>query len=94
MTIDLDELKRVIDDLLTALSTKARTMEVDADFYWDVPKLKRYDQYDKPEELTIGQLSDDWDELTRILQGKSAPVPYALVWAASILRRIGEQTRA
>jgi len=35
--------------------------------------------------------SDDWNELQRIVRGESAPIAYALVWLAAILRRVGEQ---
>jgi hypothetical protein len=37
----------------------------------------------------MGQLSDDWNELTKIASGKSPPLAYALVWLSSLLRFIG-----
>lgn len=91
MTIDIEELRAIIAKLLDAVETNGAKVEIEADYYWDVPHDDRYDRYASPTQLTIGQLSDDWNELKRIGRGEAAALPYALVWASSILRRIGEQ---
>jgi hypothetical protein len=91
MTVDIEELRAIIAKLLDAVETNEAEVEIEADYYWDVPNDDRYDRYASPTQLTIGQLSDDWNELKRIGRGEAAALPYALVWASSILRRIGEQ---
>jgi hypothetical protein len=67
--------------------------EISKDFYWEIPAEARYDQYEKPSDLTIGQLSDDWTELEGLLSGDKDPVGYGLVWLGNILRAIGEETQ-
>ena len=69
-------------------------VDIAEDFYWDVPASSRYDQYAKPEQHTIGQISDDMSELQRMLDGTAPAVGYGLVWLAVVLRRVGETSIA
>ncbi len=91
MTVDIEELRRIVATLLDVVESNGTTIEIADDYYWDVPKNDRYKVYVSPAELTVGQLSDDWNELRRIGCGEVDALPYALVWASSILRRIGEE---
>ena len=91
MKVTTKELRRSIDQLLTHLEDGGATeFEIEEDFYWNVSVSERYLPYEEPRALTLGQLSDDLDELRAIRDGQKEPVGYALVWAASILSRIGE----
>jgi hypothetical protein len=90
MTVDIEELRKVLVILLDVVESNGAAVEILDDFYWDVPGKHRYQVYEPPAELTVGQLTDDWSELRRIGCGEVDALPYALVWAASILRRIGE----
>jgi hypothetical protein len=65
-------------------------VEIDDDFYWSVPAEQRYKPYVEPKALDLGQLSDNWAELTKMAAGKSGACGYALVWLSAILRRVGE----
>lgn len=89
--ITIGQLKAISDLLLSHLEKNGvNEVDVAADFYWDIPASKRYDQYKEPKEHTVGQLSDDISELRRILDGGAPPVGYGLVWLSTVLRRIGE----
>ncbi|EYF04837.1 Hypothetical protein CAP_3863 [Chondromyces apiculatus DSM 436] len=89
-----DALRRATLTLLAHLdATGQREMEIEEDFYWNVPADQRYDPYEKPEALTLGQLSDDGSEIQRILAGEREPTGLAMVWLATILRRVGEKSR-
>ena len=91
MNISVVELKVAIEKLLTLVCATTPVVTIEVDYYWDVSPGARYDNYKQPTDLSVGQLSDDWTEIRRILDGTAEPVPYALVWAAALLRRIGEQ---
>ena len=92
-TIQIEELKRITHQLLDHLEeSDIKTVEISADYYWHVPKDVRYDQYKKPAELSLGQLSDDWMELKKILDGENKPIAFALIWLSNILRYVGEET--
>lgn len=91
MTVDVEELRKIVAILLDEVERGGSTVEINDDYYWDVPKDDRYKVYASPTELTLGQLTDDWNELRRIGRGEVDALPYALVWASSILRRIGEE---
>ncbi len=94
MKISTDELRQLALMILAHVddTNSSQPIEIEDDFYWDVPSEARYDAYVEPKTHTVGQLSDDWHELQRMLQAERPPVGYALVWLAAILRRIGERT--
>jgi hypothetical protein len=92
MKVSVQELQRAASILLKHLEeTGQNVLEIPEDFYWDVPADRRYEQYNEPKQLTVGQLSDDWAEVNRITKGEREPLGYALVWLASVLRRVGEK---
>ena len=91
MKIKVSQLRTLSNKLLDHLEeTGHGEVEVSVDFYWDIPAKHRYEPYTEPGKPDMGQLSDDWTELTKIAEGKAKPVNYGLVWLGSIFRRIGE----
>lgn len=93
MKLKVSELRGVAEKLLTYLDDTGRAeIEICEDYYWIISQEEVYDPTQEPKDLTIGQLSDDWRELSAILSGKSPPIGYALVWFSAILRNIGEKS--
>ena len=93
MRIAVDELRRIADQLLTHVESRAgRQIELEADFYWNVPDAVKYDQYEEPKELDVGQLSEDWDRLAAISRGDSPPVGAALAWLGELFKAVAKQT--
>jgi hypothetical protein len=91
MRVSTEELRRAALLLLQHLDQNGQSeFEIAEDFYWDVPESARYAPYSEPNETTIGQLSDDWSEVKKILDGHREPLGYGLVWLSAVLRRIGE----
>lgn len=89
--ITVEQLKAAAEMLFSHLQDSGvKTIEIAEDFYWDVPAANRYDQYEQPAQLTVGQLSDDVSEVQRMLAGDTPVLGYGLVWLAAVLRRIGE----
>lgn len=89
--LKLDDVSAATSRILEHIkSTYGEEVEIHEDFYWDVPEDARYDPYSEPKSLTLGQLSDDLDEVVAIAKDEKEVVGYALVWLASVLRRIGE----
>ena len=92
MNVKLAELQAIVDRLFAHLEeTGRKDFEVPEDYYWSIEKDEIYDPLKDPKNLTMGQLSDDWDELKAILEGDNPPIGYALVWLSAILRVIGEK---
>lgn len=93
MKISTKKLHAALDLLMRHIESSGHgSIEISEDFYWNVPDEDRYNPYEQPTNLDLGQLSDDWKELEAIADGSSEPLGYGLVWASSILRRIGEIT--
>lgn len=92
MTITREQLREVFEILMHHLERCGVTeIEVDWDYYWDIPVEELYNPYSKPQELDLGQLSDDWQKLVDLVEGTSPPVGYAFTWFSAILRAIGEK---
>jgi hypothetical protein len=92
MKIPISELRRINLQLLDHLENCGHSLiEVDVDFYWTIKKEELYDPYKKPEALGLGQLYDEYEFLKNIIEGKSEPTAYALVWLSAVLRYIGEK---
>lgn len=92
MHVSLPELRRVFDVLIDHLEavTKNDSVVLDKDYFWSIPPDERYDVYNTPADLTIGQLSDSWEFLKTPLADPDDALTYHLVWLADILRAIGE----
>lgn len=90
MKVSVAELREAANLLFDHLERSGHAeIEVDADYYWSVPTEQLYSSYTEPTGLTLGQLSDDQRELTRIRIGAQPPLAYALVWLSSLLRFVG-----
>ncbi len=92
MEIDLNEIQTVCNRLCQFAENKGiETIDIPFDYYWNIPKKQRYDIYDKPSEFDLGQLTDDWHELQKLLNLQREPIGYEFAWLGSILTAIGEK---
>jgi hypothetical protein len=80
---------RILDHIENDLGQE--TVVLDQDSYWDVADDERYNFTKIPENFGHGQLQDDWQFLSSILEDKDQAVALMLIHAAPLLRRIGEQ---
>jgi hypothetical protein len=90
--LQVDELRRVFE-LLMAHITKSGDgrLATSRDYFWSIPAPDRYDVYKEPNEFTIGQVSEAWENLRGMLEGRSEALGYGLVWLADVLRAIGDE---
>jgi hypothetical protein len=80
--------KRLLDHLE---SVEGNQIYLEKDFFWEISGDEVYDVYRQPQVFTVGQLSESWKNIQDILDGKSSPNAYALVWLADVLRAIGKE---
>ncbi|MGI8311985.1 hypothetical protein [Saccharopolyspora hattusasensis] len=94
--VSVEVLRQVLNQALDSLQARAgETVELDKDFFWAIPPDVAYDVYTQPdpEQLTVGQLSESWNNLAALhARGEQVP-PYALVWIADLLKALGQQAR-
>ncbi|MFT3664268.1 hypothetical protein [Piscinibacter sp.] len=91
--IKISDLRLVIERILSHIEHELgyAAVRLDQDDYWDIADDERYDFTKSPTSLGHGQLRDDWNFLTSILEDKDQAVSLMLVHVAPLLRRIGEQ---
>jgi hypothetical protein len=91
MRINVADLRVLCDRMLVHLTEQGIDhVDLTVDYYWDIPEQTRYDPYRKPSEHVLGQLTDDWGELLKVIEGTAEPISYMLVWLAAVLRAVGE----
>jgi len=91
MEINMDDLRQICDRLIQNVKEKGiDSINLEVDYYWNIPQNQLYNPYQKPVDLDMGQLSDNWTELRKVLQSQKEPLGYHLVWLAAILRALGE----
>ena len=91
MEVTIKQLREAFEKLAVHLEQQGKkSVAISFDFYWSIPKVQLYDNYDQPTQLTMGQLSDDLLELQRIASGESPTISYGYVWLSTILKAIGD----
>jgi phosphorylcholine metabolism protein LicD len=93
MRVNISELKAISELLLDYIQmTEAEDIDITHDYYWFISQEKIYNPYSIPDssDLSLGQLSEDYTNLKKILHNQDDPVSYALVWLSSLLRCLGE----
>lgn len=91
--INIAELRLVVNRILDHIEHDLGQAHVklDEDNYWDVSNEERYDFTKTPNSFEHGQLHDDWEFLSSILNDKDQAVTLMLIHVAPLLRRIAEQ---
>ena len=90
MKIRTDDLRLVTEKLFNHLSVlNTEYVEIPYEYYWDIPKEYLYDSYDKPIQHTVGQLSDDWNDLKKLLHDTNDPLAHDFVDLSAIFKAIG-----
>lgn len=92
MKIKIEEIKYVMDLITNHLiDSGVSEIEIEEDFYWSIQQQDLYNPYKEPSNLTMGQLSSDWENLQKIASRQNLPTGYGLVWLSSISKNIGER---
>lgn len=92
MKIPLRQLRAITDRLWDHLEASGHdSIELQHDFYWQVPDDSLYDFNNMPAQPVVGQLYDDWSDLQKLLEDDPDILAYHLVPLSALLRYIGEQ---
>src|SRR5262245_44308835 len=91
MRISLESLRLVSTALFDQIEARGyHSIDVPPDYYWDVDRAQRHNLDAEPDNLSVGQLSEDWFNLQEMLRDESLCAAYGLTWLAAVLREIGE----
>lgn len=92
MKIQISQLKKACEGLFWHLEdVQVHEIEISEDLYWDIQAEDLYEVYTKPENLLIGSLYDDWEQMEKIAHDPEEATTYALIWLAAILRAVAIQ---
>jgi hypothetical protein len=90
LRIEVADLKRAAQLLLDhVLTLDGTVLELDQDMFWSIPAPFVYEVHERPSELTIGQLSESWSNVSAMMHGDSPTLSYGLVWLSDVLRAAG-----
>jgi hypothetical protein len=92
MEIDIKTLETATQYIFQHIKDKGiKSIEIEEDFYWNINSQEKYDSYNEPKDLDLGQLSDDWLEIKKIAFREKQPISYSLVWLAALYKILGEK---
>jgi hypothetical protein len=93
-TVRLSELKTAIDKVFGLLAQSGDTVEFPVGYYYSigVEELFRIGVWPTKEEISIGDLDFDLDDLRRVASDEREPLAYDLIFIANILRALGYVT--
>ncbi|MEQ4674211.1 hypothetical protein ABN063_06570 [Providencia vermicola] len=92
MKIELELLEECIMTIFHEMkSQNINTINLESDFYWNVPSESIYDIYKEPIQLDVGQLEDDYKTLCQAKE-KDILVRHNLKSISAILRYIAEKS--
>lgn len=93
MKISVDEIQKVTLLLLSRLKeSKGDAIEITYDYYWDISDEELYNPYEEPKNITLGQLSDDIEEIQRLVNSDDA-IMYDLKRLAVIFNAISVENK-
>jgi hypothetical protein len=70
-------------------ATNSSAVDLGEDYFWSILPAALYDVYDSPADLTIGHLSESWQNTRDMLADPDHVIGYHLVWLSDVLRAIG-----
>jgi hypothetical protein len=86
MKVNIDEIQKITSLLLSKLKeSKGSEIEISNDYYWDISQDELYSPYEEPKNITLGQLSDDLEEVQRLAKSDDA-IMYDLKRLSNILK--------
>ena len=91
MIINIIELEKMFELALANIKMMNGTeIKINADFYWSISDEDIYDMRKSEPDFTIGILSDDWSELSKLLTSELEYIPHDLKRISNILRAISQ----
>jgi hypothetical protein len=91
MNINIDEIQKITFLLLAKVKeSQGNDIQITKDYYWDITDDESYNPYAEPEHITLGQLSDDVEEVKRLLYSDEA-IMYDLRRIAIILKALSAE---
>jgi hypothetical protein len=93
--VPVSELRKVFELLMQHVEeTDGPVIELGKDYFWSIPMDELYNVYEKPSDLTIGQLSECLQHLEKMNEDPEWVISYGLVWLAEVLRAVSLSTGA
>jgi hypothetical protein len=93
MKISVDEIQKITSLLLSRLKeSRGDEIEVTNDYYWDISDEELYNPYEEPKNITLGQLSDDIEEIQRLVNSDDV-IMYDLKRLAVIFKAISVENQ-
>ncbi len=92
-TIDIVELRRISDLIFEHIlnTLEIKSVELTEDMYWAISSNDLYDIEKDPKDFGIGQLFDDLEFLSHILDDESQAVPAMMMHLAPIFQYLATQ---
>jgi hypothetical protein len=91
LVVDIAQLRRALAIGIDELQrTSGSVMRLEKDFFWAIPREERFNPYEQPETMTVGQLSELIGHVSALDSDPGRVTRQHLVWLGELLKAIGE----
>ena len=89
--IRISDVRRIVNRLLDHIENTRgiASVPLSQSFYWTLAPEPRFDMSSDPTEFDVGDLADDWEFVSTLLEEGSEPVSLQLTELAPVLDFIG-----
>jgi hypothetical protein len=90
--ISVDQVRDALLALLDHVrATYGDAIELESDYFWSIPDNAKFDVYNKPADLTIGQVSEVCEQLAKLAASGQGDTTYQLRWFAQLFEAIAHE---
>jgi hypothetical protein len=87
MNISKADLVQILKHLVNDIESSGNEQfTLQYDYYWSIPTDSLYQVQNDPQDLTIGNLHDEWNWLMEVAKGKRPLGTVELKWISALLR--------
>jgi hypothetical protein len=98
MKVTTEQLELIFKEIISKIENhfgKEIDLDDKKDFYWNVLEKEIFEVDNEllNEEVSIGQISDDWSELIRFLDEREELISYDLIRLSNVLMALREKSK-
>lgn len=97
MKIELEELFSIIEILKAEITEHLRDgieINIPHDYYWRINEEEVFNPENNPKSMLLGQVGDDWEELSRLLKKDSIPISYDILRLIAIFEKVRQNSKS
>jgi len=91
LVVDISQVRRAVEIAMDELERVVGSeTKLEKDFFWAIPLEERFNPYQEPTTMTVGQLSELIEHVSALDADPERVTRQHLIWLGDLLKAIGE----